>query len=133
MKINKFRAWNKKTKEWELSTNVHIELDGNIVHVNCPIAENNLNCDCLEITEFTGSKDINNKDIYEGDIILSKRVNLHHPIQKGEVIFENACFKAKYTYNLSNIPLEILMESHLTKDEVVGNIYKNPELLKEES
>jgi len=46
-----FQAYNKITKQVELSTNVTIEGNGNVIHHRCPENEesNMINCDCIEI------------------------------------------------------------------------------------
>lgn len=74
--------------------------------------------------QYTGLKDKNGKEIYEGDIVYMRCDGLSG---FGEVIFENGCFwiddkKRKRTYPLYN-------EGEYRVD---GNIYENPELLGDE-
>lgn len=66
--------------------------------------------------EFTGLKDVNGKDIYEGDILYINSLG-----KNGKVIFQSCCFILEYENGEND-----LFDS---KDEVIGNIYENPELL----
>ena len=77
-------------------------------------------CDDMEIMQYTGLKDKNSKEIYEGDIVKitrhwSKTMSL---IQ--EVIYEGATFSPFDDSDWGWVSSE---------SEVIGNIYENPELL----
>ena len=79
----------------------------------------------IELMQYTGLKDKNNKEIYEGDILFESFGEKYY-----KVVFENGSFKAEfegdfeeYSFNLIDIVAQGC--------EVVGNIYENPELIKE--
>ena len=90
-----------------------VDIDGAPVSIN--LLEN--------IGLFTGLKDKNKKEIYEGDILIYK---LNYIEYKEEVSFFNFGFLMR-NKNLSSIPLS---EYIGTISEVIGNIYYNPELIK---
>jgi len=70
------------------------------------------------LQQFTGLKDKNGKEIYEGDIIVD---SFNH-CEKGKVVENTAEFWWDFIeYGLDQAELE-----------VIGNIYENPELIKEE-
>ena len=71
-------------------------------------------------SEYTGLKDMKEKEIYEGDILFEILGEEYF-----KVIFENGSYRAEneeYSLDLSEY-------AHLC--EIVGNIYENPELIKE--
>ena len=69
------------------------------------------------LMQYTGLKDKNGKEIYEGDIWETPHGN------KGIVIFRNGAF------DFTDITGQIPTVSY--EYEVIGNIYENPERLEE--
>jgi len=68
------------------------------------------------LMQFTGLKDKNGKEIYEGDIVI-----FDYPM---EVIWDMGSWTVKTQKGSS------LLYGYITDGEVIGNIYENPELLK---
>ena len=129
----KFRAWDKKRKKMikvgEINFNQVGELDY-IVSTNGDI----LGWDFI-LMQYTGLKDRNGKEIYEGDIVKCCKDGKEFI---GEIIWGKF---AKFLVDLCNLKNDggIYDFSHFIYDEVrnrivnlevIGNIFENPELLK---
>ena len=122
----KFRAWNKIGKTM-FQVN---DLDGLLQHTNVS-CKHGSNCEemagldqgCaneIELMQYTGLKDVNGVEIYEGDLVKQKLDDL---LNTYTVIYEAPKFTL-FTLNWPNM----FLENNVT---VIGNIYENPELLTE--
>ena len=85
--------------------------------------------DIKSLGQYTGSKDKNGKEIYEGDIIFIKGETKLLDI-KGKVEYSNilAQFIITNTGNIVN-EAESLGDYEEEDIEKIGNVYDNPELL----
>jgi len=120
----KFRAWDKKFKlmyRWEDLESLDLA-EGTFINSSNSViegCEENID-DYLELMRFTGLTDKNGKEIYEGDIVEN------NPNVRWEVKWSDK--KAQWrVWGGSDFAL-----CSMGKVEVIGNIYENPELLKEE-
>jgi uncharacterized phage protein (TIGR01671 family) len=93
--------------------------------------------DQLEIMQYTGLKDKDGKEVYEGDIIL-KRCEYNRQTYKCwyEVIYEDTGFYLKLlnSYAVDSyavVNAGIIVSFPYGDFYVIGNIYENPELLKD--
>ena len=123
MREIKFRAWHKEKK-------IMGEVLGiDILHKEIFFSNGDVNyCEIsdfkyIELMQYTELKDKNEKEIYEGDIVI-----LHNG--KYKVIFntEEARFVLRDDEFEMNIPFT---NNNNERMEIVGNIYENPELLGE--
>lgn len=145
-RIIKFRAWDKEKKKFVPQSvtqdfEITLRFDGVFVSDDGAI-DGTESGGRLILSQFTGLLDKNGVEIYEGDIIRILYTNWPSMSlddvrtldqykkdisQIGEVIFEKdrfqILFHKKYTGS-------IFQGAHGEK-EVIGNIYSNPELLKD--
>lgn len=110
----KFRAWHKNAKCMCMDVTTDL-----------------LNRDYLVFMQYTGLKDKNGKEIYEGDILERHE---YWPIR---IEYDKGCFmvrdldKVRYNNLILNVP--ICNFESINDWKVIGNIYENPELLEGES
>ena len=114
MKEIKFRVWDKTLKKW--IDNVWLDVvagklvcrpTGELIDIDNPLTN-------IDLVGYTGLKDKNGKEIYEGDIVQGIGNNRR---MKMEVNMHSFC-------GWPNVPPDCW--------EVIGNIWEHPELIKEE-
>ena len=135
MREIKFRAWLKEDKKME---NVKT-MDFTDKTIRCLKKNEFINAyllrrvsfDDVELMQYTGLKDKNGKEIYEGDIIeykfpYDRRLNHISPVKFLET---ETSFGVKDRYG-NEIPLYMITTNNFF--EVIGNIYENKNLLEEQ-
>ena len=88
----------------------------------------------LEIEEdtlgqYTGLKDLNGKEVYEGDILLFEYDYEEYGNYITEVKFEDYAFKVFELFSTEWNHLEDMVCNGVVDGKIIGNIYENPELL----
>ena len=126
--IPKFRAWDSAKKEIFKDTFAITE-SGQVVvveqeNVVCPT--DYVFVDHLVIMQSTGLKDKNGKEVFVGDIIKCTRGCLH------EVYLEKE-YGGTFIGGMPAIYLKGLLSGYAwtEAEEIIGNIYENPELLED--
>ena len=131
-RVIKFRIWAKGAKKMHYD-NFNITPDGKVGQT-WGIYEHN-----LEIMQFTGLKDKNGKEIYEGDIVQEQTIMVGH---MGKV-YQQSSGEWMVSYRRGSHPLYIpdgyedSRETHSLQDwtsdsriAVIGNVFENSNLLK---
>ena len=131
MREIKFRAWCEGKHEDISFTKpfmdyeVGVSSNGNYYSVISGIdSDITTECDTIPVMQYVGLKDVNGKDIYEGDIYKS--------IHTGniEVVRYKNSFVDSMEYEDDVIMIGFaFIEPNSDELEVIGNIYENPELL----
>lgn len=111
MREIKFRAWN------------HIVNRMSDSYTLAELHKQEVNFQITSFMQYTGLKDKNGKEIYEGDIVRYFVFDIEDQKEDEyveEVKFENGGFQVEIA------PIEALLD---WKVEVIGNIHDNPEFL----
>ena len=126
--IPKYRAWHKTWEEMGKVKRIRFDDDGNVntvlfigkdLGVNAKIDE-------FELMQSIGLFDKNEQEVFVGDIIKCTRGCTH------EVYLEKE-YGGTYIGGMPAVYLKGIKEGYAWTgdEEIIGNIYENPELLKE--
>lgn len=127
MRNIKFRAWDEKAKRMTAPAYELIETETNVTQMfHYPEYDGYW---FNKIMQYTGLKDKNGKEIYEGDILTTYNKSYTY-----KVLFEKGRFVAYHTKEYLGIWGDLYKAFEPSFVElgivVIGNIYENPELIK---
>ncbi|MDB1104858.1 YopX family protein [Lentilactobacillus parabuchneri] len=143
MMVPKFRAWD-ETQHKMLQVDCIEFIDGKAYWVEASPADGTVqggndgsigDNSQLKLEQYTGLKDANGKDIYEGDI-LAWHSNIYRKQDwVGLVLYRGAGFAVQESDKSYSSPewLDCACRKDANIIEVIGNIHENPELLEEEN
>lgn len=135
----KFRAWDKRTECYLYDIqDAYDTLSGFVKYDDGENADYDEDCfgaflnnKRYDVEQFTGLKDVNGKDIYEGDIIKSIPNDPLFELSKVGVVTRSR-IDLKWCYESGNIEHNIWASGRYRAYEVIGNVHENPDLLEEE-
>jgi uncharacterized phage protein (TIGR01671 family) len=91
------------------------------------------------VMQFTGLKDKNGKEIYEGDIVVWERLPTtesdegKNHIEKSQVVWDGGWGQWREVWiKKPDVSFALADMVRIGNCEIIGNIYENPELLAEE-
>lgn len=129
MKEIKFKAWDKLANTMRLVKSINYADDGFAETIMVYLVGGKecgyVHGESCELLRYTGLKDSKGNEIYEGDILRCKRRNIDKALGYGRgddyIIYTKVI---KFDNQSFNVPQGFVKEI-----EVIGNIYKNPELI----
>jgi len=133
--IPKFRAWHKTWEEMGKVKRIRFDDDGNVTTVlfKGETLGTDLKIDEIELMKSTGLFDKNGREIFEGDIVSDGHTigDIRNHLTLGFYMVDE---KGKENFLSDTVDTEGFDEAKefmRNSIEITGNIYQNPELLKE--
>lgn len=134
MREIKFRAWDKVKQKWcnykiDYGKVYFIDDDTGCLYRNYPRKYEN-----FDLMQYTGIKDINNVEIYEGDIV---EISKEKSYLKDTAVVKFDKYSSSFVLVVQDDDCGYLSYDFLYCDrifyKVIGNIYENKELLEQEN
>ena len=127
MREIKFRAWDKRKRRWleapldDGRIFVHWRLDSKVLTLQDKKGD-------VIWCEFTGLKDKNGIEIYEGDVLRRVRI-IGTTTWRVECAANLGCWDARLQSNPGGDTRDTFYPVDWREGEVIGSIYENPELV----
>ena len=127
--IPKFRAWDKTTSKLHVVNGIYC--DNKKIHYIDDKRVRFVGFDNVIIMQSTGFLDKNGKEIFEGDI-----VQFEDCYEVSDFLYINTgiiewCQGGFHVTNRDSVLMEDLFDGDSLDVTIIGNIYENPEILKE--
>jgi uncharacterized phage protein (TIGR01671 family) len=122
MRETKYRIWDDKFRQMCQVSRIQFEDPKKVegYGLTSPFGYRDIDISIFPLLQYTGLKDKNGKEIYEGDIIRMP-ANKRRPEYIGKVYFIDCGFEIHLSGS-DWMPME-------ETNEVIGNIYQNPNLI----
>lgn len=115
----KFRAWDEDSQKMNGNVEIYINKDKTI--------EVRSKDDKTIVMQSTGLEDGNGREIFEGDVLKTYDGELAKVVWNKEL----ACWEAEFLSEIVDLSEVADVKSNRSDCEIVSDIYKNPEFLKE--
>lgn len=124
MREIKFRAWDKTDKIMHRTFRPACHCQYDFFQFNLAVDVFDGRPDNMILMQYTGLKDKNGVEIYEGDVV---NIDGGGKPNISSVYFANGCF----CLDMNETPCELkyYIDMPFCQAEVIGNIYENPELI----
>ena len=125
-----FRAYNRELKRMEVVGAIDWDYEGNVVTCNTESTKMyRYPPEEILLMQYTGLKDKNGIKIFAGDILAFRdaTTGISYP---AAVEWDSDCPSYEIGCGIPGCHgMEMLDKDHADNDEIIGNIYENPELL----
>lgn len=125
MREIKFRAWDKEYKSMHEASYI----DWHENEVGYDKGNYYTNLDSCILMQYTGLRDKNGVEIYEGDIIGREKDDTKSCVSHHVVEWHDTGFMGRQVCSYSSYIGLVVWTQHKDGYVVLGNIYENPELL----
>lgn len=139
----KFRVWQNEWKKMYKVRSIHFNDKGDIIGLHYKLTSGRigaavcidtyLEIDSVVLMQYTGLKDMHGKEIYEGDILTTKYGNVEVVYYKSSFTLKREGSSLIELNGLSNLVDCSPIANCTHNNEIIGNIYENPELLTKEN
>ena len=120
MREIRFRIWSPIKDQM-----VYSDLKRDEMNLTTAVAYHNTHPEKGHLMQFTGLRDKNGKEVYEGDVISD-----HIGIGDVEYPENVAAFRVNYRNGQAKWLLDYNLPGEFESIEVIGNVHEHPELLK---